>query len=84
MGNPQIQLLIRNLRRTGDIRRMGAEKKHARFTVTDGSASHDVIWWNAGELPLAQFDLAVTPQVNLYNGTKRVQLRLLDFRPSLD
>lgn len=84
MGNPPIQLLIRNLRRAGEIRRLGAEQKHARFTVTDGTAFHDVIWWNAGELPLSQFDLAVAPEVNVYNGTKRVQLRLLDFRPSLD
>jgi single-stranded-DNA-specific exonuclease len=81
MGNSQIQLLIRNARLAGEFRRMGAEQKHARFSVTDGTAMHDVIWWNAGELPLAQFDLAVTPEINVYNGTKRVQLRMLDFRP---
>jgi single-stranded-DNA-specific exonuclease len=80
MGNPQIQLLIRNARVVGEIRRMGAEQKHMRFAITDGTTTQDVIWWNAGELPLSQFDLAVTPEVNLYNGTKRVQLRMLDFR----
>jgi single-stranded-DNA-specific exonuclease len=82
VANPQVQLLIRNVRVAGDIRRMGAEQKHAKFTVTDGSAFRDVTWWNATELPLAQFDLAVTPQLNSYNGTERVQLRLLDFRPA--
>lgn len=82
MANPQVQLLIRNVRVAGEIRRLGAEQKHARFTVTDGNAFRDVMWWNAGELPLAHFDLAVTPQLNTYNGTQRVQLRMLDFRPA--
>jgi single-stranded-DNA-specific exonuclease len=82
MGNPQVQLLIRNVRVAGEIRRLGAEQKHAKFSVTDGNAFRDVMWWNAGELPLAQFDLAVTPQLNTYNGTTRVQLRMLDFRPA--
>jgi hypothetical protein len=75
-----VQVMIRNARVVGEFRRMGAEQKHARFAVTDGTAIQDVIWWNAAELPFAHFDLAVTPEINVYNGTKRVQLRLLDFR----
>lgn len=82
MANPQVQLLIRNVRVAGEVRNLGAEQKHAKFTVTDGKSFRDVMWWNAGELPLAQFDLAVRPQLNTYNGTQRVQLRLLDFRPA--
>src|ERR1051325_8312313 len=82
VGNPSVQLMIRNARLVGEIRRMGAEQKHARFAVTDGTAIQDVIWWNAGELPLAQFDLAVTPEINFYNGTTRVPWRMLDFRPA--
>jgi single-stranded-DNA-specific exonuclease len=81
IGNPQVQVLIRNVRLAGEFRRMGAEQKHARFPVSDGTGRHDVIWWNAGELPLAEFDLAVTPQLNTYNDATRVQLKLLDFRP---
>jgi single-stranded-DNA-specific exonuclease len=80
VGNPQVQILIRNVRMAGEFRRMGAEQKHARFAVTDGTAIQDVIWWNASELPLSQFDLAVTPELNVYNGTTRVQLRMIDFR----
>lgn len=83
MGNSQVQILLRNVRMAGEIRRMGAEQKHARFAVTDGSGRHDVIWWNATELPFSQFDLAVTPQLNTFNGTTRVQLKLIDFRPSV-
>jgi single-stranded-DNA-specific exonuclease len=83
MGNPQAQILIRNLRMAGEFRRMGAEQKHARFRVTDGTGFQDVVWWNAAELPLSQFDIAVTPQLNTYNGVTRVQLKLVDYRPSI-
>jgi single-stranded-DNA-specific exonuclease len=82
IGNSSVQVLIRNVRMAGEFRRMGAEQKHARFPVSDGTARHDVLWWNAGELPLAEFDLAVAPQLNTYNGATRVQLKLLDFRPA--
>ena len=82
IGNPQVQFLIRNVRLCGEFRRLGAGQKHARFPVTDGSAKLDVIWWNASELPFAQFDLAVTPELNAYNGVTRIQLKLIDFRPA--
>jgi len=83
IGNSQVQILIRNVRVAGEFRRMGAEQQHARFPVSDGTGRVDVIWWNATELPPAQFDLAVTPQLNTYNGATRVQLKLLDFRPAV-
>jgi single-stranded-DNA-specific exonuclease len=81
-GNPQIQLVIRKVRLVGEVRRMGAEEKHARFAVSDGFSRQDVVWWNAQSLPNGLFDLAVTPQTNVYNGLTRVQLKLLDIRPS--
>jgi hypothetical protein len=68
MANPQVQVMVRNARLAGEFRRMGAGQKHARFAVTDGTGIHDVIWWNASELPFSQFDLAVTPEINFYNG----------------
>jgi single-stranded-DNA-specific exonuclease len=83
MGNSQPQILVRKARLAGEIRWMGAEQKHARFQISDGSGRHDVIWWNASELPFAEFDLAVTPQLNTYNGVTRVQLKLIDFRPAV-
>src|SRR5262249_43865116 len=49
-SNPQPQLLIRNLQLAGDIRRLGAEQKHIRFPVSDGSAKIEVLWFNAGEI----------------------------------
>jgi single-stranded-DNA-specific exonuclease len=79
-GNAQVQVLIRNVRLAGELRRMGAEQKHARFPVTDGFARHDVLWWNATQLPAQCVDLAVIPQTNTYNGVTRIQLKLLDAR----
>ena len=50
--------------------------------VTDGAATHEAVWWNAGDktLPVGKFDLAFTPQINQFNGTRCVQLKVLDWR----
>jgi len=79
-GNPQVQVTIRNVHLTGEFRRIGADQKHARFTVTDGVGRLDVLWWNATQLPPGPLELAVVPQTNFYNGTTRLQLKLLDVR----
>ena len=80
--NPPVQFILKNVRLAGEVRKMGAEQKHARFRVRDASGEGDVIWWNAGEVPDGAFDLAVAPQLNTYNGATRVQLKLQDFRPA--
>ncbi len=82
IGNPHVQVVVRKVRLHGAIRRMGAEQKHARFLVTDGGDPHQVVWWNCGALPDGLFDLAVVPELNTYNGSTRVQLKLVDVRPS--
>jgi single-stranded-DNA-specific exonuclease len=84
MGNSQPQILIRKARLAGDVKRMGAEQKHARFQISDATGRQDVVWWNASEIPFSEFDLAVTPQLNTYNGVTRVQLKLVDFRPATE
>ncbi len=62
---------------------MGAEKQHLKLWVTDGAATHEAVWWNAGKEtpPAERFDLAFAPQVNEYNGRRTVQLKVLDWRP---
>lgn len=80
--NAAVQFCVKGARLVGDVRKMGAEQKHARFRIRDASGEGDVIWWNAGELPNGEFDLAVAPQLNSYNGTTRVQLKLQDIRPA--
>ena len=49
---------------------------------TDGTTRHEAVWWNAGQesLPVGKFDLAFVPQINLYNGRRSVQLKVLDWR----
>ena len=86
MGNPPVQLMLRNVCRQRPSQRVGAEKKHLKSWVTDGVTTREVIWWNAGEeeLPSGTFDLAFTPQLAEFNGTVGVQLRLLDFRSAQD
>jgi single-stranded-DNA-specific exonuclease len=62
---------------------MGADKQHVKMWITDGTATREAVWWGAGgkDLPVAGFDLAFMPQVNEYNGTRNVQLQVLDWRP---
>ncbi len=61
---------------------MGAEKQHVKMWVTDGAAIHEAVWWGAGDgsLPVGQFDLAFAPQVNRFNGSRTVQLKVLDWQ----
>jgi single-stranded-DNA-specific exonuclease len=82
--NPPVQWLLRGLKLARPERRMGSEQQHAKLFVTDGAAEFEAVWWNCGETPppgLA-FDLAFTPSINEYRGSRTVQLRLLDWRPA--
>lgn len=81
-SNPPVQVLIRNLRVGSEIRKMGTDQKHARFSVFDGTDQREAVWFNAAEIPAGPFDLAVAPQLNFFNGTTRVQLKVLDLRPT--
>lgn len=82
-GNPAVQLAVRGLRVSGNPRRLGMEQQHLRFNVTDGSATHQAVWWScpAAELP-DRFDLAFAPELSEYNGTLAIQLRVLDVIPA--
>jgi single-stranded-DNA-specific exonuclease len=81
LGNPPVQFAARRLRCITS-QRVGSEKKHLRFMVTDGKATHQALWWNCelSELPPA-FDLAFVPELSEYNGTLRIQLKVLDLKP---
>jgi len=61
---------------------MGAQKQHVKLWLTDGNAVHEAVWWGAGNesLPVGRFDLAFTPQINYYNHTSSIQLKVLDWR----
>jgi len=82
-GNPGVQFIARHLAHQRPLQRMGAARQHVKLWVTDGSVTHEAVWWNAGEesLPVGKFDLAFAPQVNEFNGRYNVQLKVLDWRP---
>jgi single-stranded-DNA-specific exonuclease len=81
-GNPSVQLAARRLELRGEPRPFGSAQQHLRFTVSDGVASHQAVWWNAPRNPPweSPFDLAFVPELNEYNGTFGIQLKLLDIR----
>jgi single-stranded-DNA-specific exonuclease len=83
-GNPPAQFLMRNLTHQRPLQRIGSDKKHVKLWVTDGMSTRECIWFGAGEmaLPTGRFDLAFAPQLNHYNGSTQVQLKVLDWRPT--
>ncbi len=83
-GNPATQFCARNLSHAKPLLRIGADKQHVKMRVTDGAATHEAVWWNGGDksLPVGKFDLAFAPQINEYNGSRSVQLKVLDWRAS--
>jgi len=83
-GNPEIQLLVPELILSSPIYRMGRDKQHAKFWVTDNHDACEVVAWNLKpeDEPKDTFDIAVAPQINDFNGRRSVQLKLIDWRPA--
>ncbi|MDB6111888.1 MAG: recJ [Pedosphaera sp.] len=82
-GNPSFQFVVRKVTQARPLQRMGAEKQHVKLWITDGSTTHEAVWWGAGKeatLPVAQFDLAFVPQINEYNNRRTIQLKVLDWQ----
>ena len=82
MGNPAVRLVLRGVTHARPLQRMGAEKKHAKLWVTNGRKTLEAVLWNVadGSLPVGRFDLAFAPQLNEFNGSTTVQLKVLDWR----
>jgi single-stranded-DNA-specific exonuclease len=83
-GNPPVQLAVRNVSLHRPPQRMGREQQHAKLWITDARAVFEVVWWNCDKkaLPAGNFDLAFVPQINEYNGSRSLQLKLLDWQPA--
>jgi single-stranded-DNA-specific exonuclease len=82
IGNPPVHLVMRNVTHARPLQRMGADKKHARLWITDGQKVLTAVLWNVGDgaLPVGRFDLAFAPQINEFNDSVAVQLKVLDWR----
>ena len=81
IGNPAVRLVMRGVSHAKPLLRMGAEKKHAKLWLTDGRRTVEAVLWNVGDgaLPVGRFDVAFVPQVNEFNGSTTVQLKVLDW-----
>jgi single-stranded-DNA-specific exonuclease len=81
-GNPQVNFTARGVTHQKPLQRIGAEKQHVKMWVNDGTATHEAVWWRAGNesLPVGKFDLAFAPQINQFNGSRSIQLKVLDWR----
>ncbi len=82
-GNPSVQVMVSGLRHRRVPQRVGREKQHAKFWVTQGGTTFEAVWWGGGNKPWPEgvFDLAAVPQINEFDGCRRPQLRVLDWRP---
>lgn len=82
IGNPSVHLFVRNVTHQRPPQRMGAGRRHAKLWITDGRTTNEAVMWNVSEaaLPGGHFDLAFAPQINEFNGSVSVQLKVLDWR----
>jgi single-stranded-DNA-specific exonuclease len=82
IGNPPVQVVLRNVTHARPLQRIGTDKKHAKLWITDSNCLLEAVLWNVGDgpLPVGRFDLACVPQLNEFNGTVAVQLKVLDWQ----
>jgi len=83
-GNPPVQIIVPNLAHDRPPQKVGRERQHAKFWVTDGRVTREAIWYAAGNrpVPAGRFDLACVPHVHEFNGRRSVQFKVLDWRPA--
>lgn len=83
-SNPTVKFMLRNATLNRAPRRMGQEGRHVKMQIRAGHTDWEAVWWDGGDQrwPVGIFDLAFTPELNEYNGQTRVQLKVLDWRPS--
>ncbi len=82
VNNPPVQLIARQVVHTRPCQRLGADRKHTKLYVANGSTTCEAMMWNVGHGPLPEerFDLAFSPQINEYKGRVGVQLKVLDWQ----
>jgi single-stranded-DNA-specific exonuclease len=81
-GNAPVQFFSCNLAHQRPLQRVGADKKHVKMWLTDGTTTHEAVWWGAGNesLPVGKFDMAFTPKNDSFKGRQTIQLKVLDWR----
>jgi single-stranded-DNA-specific exonuclease len=84
-GNPPVHFVARGLTLHRPPQPLGKDPARVQGTklwVTDGFLVLEAVWWgdNDGRLPSSRFDLAFEPQINEFNGSRSVQLKVLDWK----
>ena len=83
--NPSPLFGARRVKVDGTPSQMGKEKNHLRMFVSDGGIKRRAIQWGAGDKlitfrrPNMSLDIAFSPQINEWQGTRSVQLILNDW-----
>ncbi|HNY49068.1 MAG TPA: single-stranded-DNA-specific exonuclease RecJ [Smithella sp.] len=77
--NPEPLLYARNVKASAPII---VGNNHLKMWVNSNNASRDSIWFNMGKyinaLNGATFDIVFTPQINNWNGSQDIQLKIKD------
>lgn len=85
--NPRPKFLAADLTIEGTPRRMGGGERHMWFRVRQGGAAVRAVAWGMGdrldELMSAggRCCLAFAPKLNEWNGTRAIEMDVLDFQP---
>lgn len=83
-NNPAPHLMMRNLRLQGSPNIMGKEKNHLKLFVTNGEQTLEAVGWGMADHFIAlknknlRLDLAFRPEINEWNNTRRIQLKIDD------
>ncbi len=81
-GNPEARFIARNLQ-VKSQRKVGAEGKHLKLTLSDGFSNMDAIGFRLGERPEevpGRVDVLFTFETNEYNGYTSLQMNLKDIK----
>jgi len=86
-GNPEPVLLIKNAKIL-DIRLVGKESEHLQFPIKHGDKTVNAIAFRLAEHldkinPTIPHDIVCNIEINEWNGNKKLQLRVVDLKPSV-
>ncbi|MEC9094042.1 MAG: single-stranded-DNA-specific exonuclease RecJ [Planctomycetota bacterium] len=87
-SNPRPRFCATHLAITGDPKTMGGGDRHLTFNVCQNDKSFRVVAFGQGEMRAeiaslqGEIDLVFHPVVNEFRGLKRIELHLIDWRPS--
>ncbi len=87
--NPEPLVCAGPVKLAGTPRLLGREGKHLSFQATDGNLSIRCVGFNMGDLyddlrSWGQLELAGTPSINTYRGSRSIELHLQAVRPRTD